>query len=101
MVKRKTPGVFKRGGRYVVTWRDATGQACKKGVGTYDQARDLKRKLDQQAHDGEAHVPAREQVTLAAYALDLFGADRGRPPGRSLPGAKGRGPRRDEDRLPP
>jgi integrase len=31
--------------------------------------------MDQQASDGEDHVPARDQVTLAAYALDLFGAD--------------------------
>jgi integrase len=88
MERTKIPGVYRRGSRYVVTWRDSNGQPRKKSTGTYDAARDLKRKMDQQATDGEEHVPAREQVTLAAYALDLFGADlqrlaRGTPaPGR-------------------
>ncbi len=74
MERTKTPGVFKRGGRYVVTWRDAGGAPRKKSARTYDEARDLKRRMDQQARDGDAHLPAREQATLAAYALDLYGA---------------------------
>jgi hypothetical protein len=81
MEKTRTPGVYKRGGRYTVTWRDAGGKPRKQSIGTYDQARDLKRKLDQQARDGEEHVPVREQATLAAYALDLFGASLNREPG--------------------
>jgi integrase len=46
----------------------------------WNQARDLKRKMDQQARDGEEYVPAREQVTLGGYALDVFGADIEREP---------------------
>jgi integrase len=75
MEKTRTPGIFKRGGRYVVTFRDATGRQRKESAPTYDAARTLKRKRDQQSRDGETHTPKREQLTLAAYACELYGAD--------------------------
>jgi len=79
--KTKTPGVYKRGDRYSVTFRDAGGKQRWESVRTYDEARTLKRTRDQQTRDGETHVLARDQVTLAQYALDLFGADLARADG--------------------
>jgi len=79
--KTKTPGVYKRGDRYSLTFRDAGGKQRWESVRTYDEARTLKRTRDQQTRDGETHVLARDQVTLAQYALDLFGADLARADG--------------------
>jgi integrase len=68
MAKTRTPGVFKRGGRYVVTWRDADGAQRKESARTYDDARALKRKRDQEARDGLS--PVSRPPTFAAYQAD-------------------------------
>lgn len=86
--RTKTPGVYKRGERYAITYRDHLGKQRWESARTYDEARAIKRRRDQQAHDGEAHIAARDQVTLAAYALDLYGADTSRTP--TVAPAKGR-----------
>jgi integrase len=92
MERTKTPGVY-RGSRYVVTWRDASGKPREKSARTYDEARGLKRRADQQARDGEAHVPAREQATLAEYARDFYGADLEREEGAERARGRSRGRR--------
>jgi integrase len=53
MVKTKTPGVYKRGGRYVVTFRDSAGKSRKRFVATYDEARNAKRALETDVARGE------------------------------------------------
>lgn len=60
MVKTKTPGVYKRGGRYVVVYRDGTGAQRKESARTYDDARALKSKRDAQVDAGEYHAASRE-----------------------------------------
>ena len=39
--KTKTPGVFKRGNRYAVIYRDADGRQHQESARTYDEARRL------------------------------------------------------------
>jgi integrase len=73
MEKTRTPGVFKRGNRYAVVYRDADGRQRKESAATYDAARALKRTRDEQAARGEQHVPDRELMTLAGFAAELFG----------------------------
>jgi len=68
MTKTRTPGVFKRGGRYVVTWRDGDGKQRKQSARTYDDARALKRKRDQEARDGVS--PVQRPPTFVAYQGD-------------------------------
>lgn len=76
--RTRTPGVYKRGERYSITYRDHEGKQRWESARTYDEARAIKRKRDQQARDGETHIAARDQITLAVYALDLYGSDTGR-----------------------
>jgi integrase len=59
--KTKTPGIYKRGGRYVVTWRDRSGRQRRQSAGTLAEARDLKAKNRNQ------RGPAR-RIRFAAYA---------------------------------
>jgi integrase len=68
MTRTRTPGVFKRGGRYVVTWRDADNKPRKQSTRTYDDARALKRKRDEEARNGVALAP--RPPTFAAYQAD-------------------------------
>lgn len=68
MVKTKTPGVFKRGSRYVVTYRDPAGTPRKESARTYDDARALKRKRDQEVAAGEYHVHT--NATFHEYARE-------------------------------
>src|SRR5829696_2096879 len=67
MEKTKTPGVYKRGGVYVVVFR-VDGRQRKEFAPTYDAARALKSKRTTQVHEGE-YRPASKQ-TLAAYARE-------------------------------
>ncbi len=70
MVKTRTPGVYKRGGRYVVVYRDAEGRQRKEAARTLDEARLLKSQRTSQVASGEfqrdtkvrLHVYAREWV---------------------------------------
>jgi integrase len=59
--KTKTPGIYKRGGRYVVTWRDRSGRQRRQSAGTLAEARDLKAKNRNQ------RGPAK-RIRFAAYA---------------------------------
>ena len=68
LVKTRTPGVFKRGGRYVVTYRDADGRQRKESARTYDDARRLKTERSGQVDKGEFHAPSKQ--TVAVYARE-------------------------------
>lgn len=68
MDKTKTPGVFRRGGRYVVVYRDADGRQRKESARTYDDARRLKSRRLAERDAGELGAPTRQ--TLHAYARE-------------------------------
>ncbi len=68
MVRTKTPGVFKRGGRYAVVFRDADGRQRKESVRTYELARALKIERESEVARG-AFVPA-GKLTFQEYARE-------------------------------
>ncbi len=74
MVKTKTPGVYKRGNRYVVVWRDR-GTQHKEFFPTLALAREAKGK-----RDGGDRKPSTPH-TFEAYALDWISSYRGRTRG--------------------
>ncbi len=53
LVKTTTPGIFQRGGRYVVVFRDAAGKQCKRSARTLAEARALKASLTTDVARGE------------------------------------------------
>jgi len=61
MVKTATPGIFKRGGRYVVVYRDAEGRQRKESAGSLGEARKLKAGRTADVARGEFHVLSRER----------------------------------------
>ncbi len=74
MVKTKTPGVYKRGNRYVVVWRDR-GTQHQEFFPTLALAREAKGK-----RDGGDRKPSTGH-TFEAYALDWIVSYRGRTRG--------------------
>ena len=62
MRRTKTPGVYRRGSRYVVTYRDASGKQRKESAMSYETARKRKRKRDDE----------RDQGVLPPCATPLF-----------------------------
>jgi integrase len=97
LVKTATPGVYKRGGRYVVTYTDLSGKRRKQFAKTYKEATRLKAQLRADVDRGEWREQSRARFidylcewittykgrssrgirreTLAAYA-GLLGLDR-------------------------
>ena len=67
MQKPKTPGVYKRGGRYVVVYRDPSGNQRKRFAKTLAEARDLKASLRADVARGEYRQLS--GVTFAEYAV--------------------------------
>jgi len=53
LVKTSTPGIYKRGGRYVVVFRDPHGKQRKRSAKTLAEARDLKAALTADVKRGE------------------------------------------------
>jgi integrase len=80
LVKTKTPGVYKRGGRYAVQYRGADGKQRQESAPTYDAARLLKSKRDADAREGVDQAHGR--LSFASYALDWID----RYPGRGRRG---------------
>src|SRR4051812_3681159 len=78
MEKTKTPGVYKRGGVYVVVYR-VDGRQRKAFARTYDAARSLKSRLATQIADGDYRPPTK--VTFGAYARSWITAYHGRGTG--------------------
>ena len=76
MIRTRTPGVFRRGGRYVVTFRDAHGKPRKRSAPTYDAARKLKAKLDADVARGEYQDAS--NLTLREYFLEWVERYQGR-----------------------
>jgi integrase len=66
MLTTKTPGVYKRGQRYVVVYRDVAGKQRKEAARTYDDARRLKNKREAEVSSGE--FSPLHRVTLRKYA---------------------------------
>jgi integrase len=65
LVKTKDPGIFKRGARYVVVYRDPNGQQKKRAAATLAEARDIKAGLRTDISRGE-YVP-QSKLTLNDY----------------------------------
>ena len=65
--KTQTPGVFKRGSRYAVVYRDASGQQRQESARTLDEARRLRARRVASVDDGSYQPQTRER--FADYAL--------------------------------
>jgi integrase len=76
MVKTNVPGIFKRGGRYVVTFRDAQGRSRKKSAATMVEARALKASVTADVARGEFRSLSR--ATLREYATEWIEGYQGR-----------------------
>jgi integrase len=69
--KTTTPGIYKRGGRYVATWRDRAGMQHRQSAGTIGEARDIKAKYRNQRGPSK-------RIRFAAYAPLWCDSYRGR-----------------------
>jgi integrase len=76
LVKTGTPGIYKRGGAYVVVFRDPNGRQRKKGARTLAEARDLKATLTADVRRGEYRALSR--VNFADYASEWISSYQGR-----------------------
>lgn len=76
MVRTATPGIFKRGSRYVVVFRDTTGRQKKRSARTLAEARDVKASLRADIARGEYR--AITKVTFQEYAETWVGTYQGR-----------------------
>jgi integrase len=74
--KTRTPGVFKRGQRYAVIYRDADGRQRQESARTYDDARRLRASRHTQVQEGVFTPQTREK--LADYALEWVERYQGR-----------------------
>lgn len=66
LVRTKTPGVYKRGSRYQVRYRDMEGRQRARSARTYREACELRKKLGADVARGEYREQAR--VTFVEYA---------------------------------
>lgn len=76
MEKTKTPGIFKRGGSYVVVYRDPQGRQRKRFARTMGEARDLKATLRADVTRGEYR--SQSKVTFVDYAAEWIDSYTGR-----------------------
>jgi integrase len=76
LVRTSTPGVYKRGSRYVVVFRDPGGRQRKRSARTLAEARDLKATLRADVSRGEYRTLSR--VTFADYAPEWIASYQGR-----------------------
>lgn len=76
LTKTATPGIFKRGGRYVIVFRDSTGRQRKRSARTLAEARDLKATLTADVRRGEYRTLSK--VTFADYAAEWIASYQGR-----------------------
>src|SRR6059036_2952657 len=66
LVKTKTPGIYKKGNRYMVVFRDPQGKQRKRSARTLAEARTLKAALTADVKRSE--YIAESRVTFADYA---------------------------------
>jgi integrase len=76
LVRTSVPGVYKRGNRYVVRYRDHRGKERKRFARTLAEARDLKATLTADVKRGEYRALSR--VSFAEYAPTWIGSYAGR-----------------------
>jgi integrase len=76
LARTSTPGVYKRGGRYVVIFRDPHGRQRKRSARTLAEARELKAVLTADVKRGEYR--ALSKVTFAEYAAEWIENYQGR-----------------------
>jgi integrase len=76
MLKTKTPGVYKKGARYVVTYRDPQGTQRKRSCKTYSEARSLKSSLHADLSRGEYR--ATSKVAFSDYVPGFLDSYQGR-----------------------
>jgi integrase len=76
LVKTKTPGIYRRGTRYVVRYRDPRGRDRKRFAGTLAEARDLKAQLGADLSRGEYRE--RSKVTFPEYVETWLSTYQGR-----------------------
>jgi integrase len=74
--RTNTPGVYKRGARYVVVYRDPSGKQRKRFAKTLAEARDIKAALRADVVRGEYRQLSR--VTFTEYAADWIASYAGR-----------------------
>lgn len=74
--RTKVPGIYRRGGRYVVVYRDPQGRQRKRSARTLAEARDLKATLRADVARGEYRTLSR--VTFAEYAREWIVSYQGR-----------------------
>ena len=60
--RTKVPGVFKRGGRYVVVYRETDGRQRRKAAKTLSEADALKASIRTDMQRGEYQAPTRTTV---------------------------------------
>jgi integrase len=76
LTRTSTPGVYRRGSRYVVVYRDPQGRQRKHAARTLAEARELKATLTADVSRGEYRALSR--VTFADYAADWIASYQGR-----------------------
>src|SRR5262249_48684179 len=76
LTKTGTPGIYKRGSRYVVIFRDPHGRQRKRAAQTLVEARDLKATLTADVKRGEYRAVSK--VTFADYAPEWIASYQGR-----------------------
>lgn len=76
LVKTGTPGIYKRGNRYVVVLRDPNGRQVKRAARTLAEARELKATLRADVARGEYR--AQQRVTFEQYAREWIDSYTGR-----------------------
>jgi integrase len=64
--KTKTPGIFKRGSRYAVIYRDGEGRQRQESARTFDEARRLRSRREASVSEGSYQTQTRER--FADYA---------------------------------
>jgi integrase-like protein len=74
--RTRVPGIFKRGNRYVVIYRDPTGRQRKRSARTLAEARDLKATLAADVARGEYRTLSK--ITFADYAAGWIDTYQGR-----------------------
>ena len=73
--KTQTPGIYKRGSRYAVIYRDTNGRQRQESVRTYDEARRLRARRAASVDDGSHTPQTRER--FADYAMAWIGRYQG------------------------
>ena len=74
--KTRTPGIYKRGSRYAVLYRDSEGRQRQESARTLDEARNLKAARTAAVATGEFHAASR--IKFREYALEWVERYQGR-----------------------